>query len=457
MKDTTLYAVSQAKEAMMGFRPAQAAASAVCAGLFYFQMARQNPWHALVLLLRAQWELAAHGKQLPGYAQRSLDGLLNRLMTQPFFLIDSYRKSGLSHVWHNLFSRFDADHRVRLKYPKEVEEKGRQGDLLVLKPWISEREKGVLLVQYDESVCKMASVFDLQWLARRYRIVVEPSTCGYQNPFFFLLYGLETSVLFESQYRRDYDYIKGLGGNFHTSRLGAGDWVDSSLFMPGMEEEKRYDLVMVANWLSFKRHRLLFRSLAPIRDKIGKIALVGYPAGGRTKENIMDEARQYNVADKLEIFEKVPPAQVAEVIRSSRFGLLLSRKEGANRGIYECFFSNVPIILSASNMGVNRDHVNEKTGMVVEDQGLTEGLLRMREGYAAFTPRAWAEKNTGYVNATRMLNEQLRWIALTEGEEWSHDIFTKKNMPTAMYALEAEAAEADREYERMKVTLLEPR
>jgi len=440
----------------MGFRPVQAAASAVCAGLFRLYMARRNPWQGLAALLRAQRELAAHGQQLPGYAQRSLDGLFNRLMTQPSFLIDSYRKSGLSHAWCNRFSRFDPDHRVRLKYPKEIEEKGRQGDLLVLKPWTSEREKGVLLVQYNESVCKVVSLFDVPRLAQKYRFVVEPSTWGYQNPYFFLLYGLETAVLFEAQYHGDHDYIKRLGGNFHASRIGAGDWVDFSLFSPGREEEKKFDLIMVANWLSFKRHRLLFRSLAPVRDKIGAIALVGYPDGGRTKEDIMDEARRYGVADKMVIFEKVPQARGAEVIRSSRFGLLLSRKEGANRGIYECFFSDVPIMLSASNMGVNRDHVNKQTGMVVEDQQLTEGLLRMKEGYAAFTPRAWAEKNTGYINATRMLNEQLRRIALAEGEEWTRDIFTKKNMPAAMYAHEDEAAEADREYERMKKALLEP-
>ena len=373
-----------------------------------------------------------------------------RISRDPSEFLESYRRSRISREWDRVFRRFDADHRVRLKYPKEHDDPARQGDLIVLKPYVSPREKGVLLIQYDESVCKVATHFQLRKMAKEYRFVVEPSTWGYYNPFFFLLYGIGTDVVFQAQYAGDFAYIQSLGGNFHASRLGAGDWVDPDLFQPGATEDKVYDLVMVANWLSFKRHGLLFQALKPIRNRVNKVALVGYPIGGRTREDVLREAKEHGLEDKVVLFERISPQEVALVLRASRFGILLSRKEGANRGIYECFFSNVPVLLSDSNMGVNRDHVNPQTGVIVPDNSLTDGIARMLDTYSSFTPRNWAEQNTGFGRSTGVLNSQLRDLALRSGELWNGDIFTKKNIPHVRYADALQAREADREYERLK-------
>lgn len=72
--------------------------------------------------------------------------------------------------------------------------------------------------------------------------------------------------------------------------------------------------------------------------KIKKVALIGYPIEGRTSGEVLELAKRYGVASKIELFENIPPEEVARVIRSAKLGVTLSKKEGANRGIYECFF-----------------------------------------------------------------------------------------------------------------------
>lgn len=82
----------------------------------------------------------------------------------------------------------------------------------------------------------------------------------------YLLRGLPTDVVVQAQYQQDYDYIMSLGGSLRPSRLGAGDWSDSDIFASGKEAKKHYDLVMIANWLKWKRHKLLFQKIGELGD-----------------------------------------------------------------------------------------------------------------------------------------------------------------------------------------------
>ncbi len=359
-------------------------------------------------------------------------------------VLSSFVSSERAQICRDLFISFGADHLVRMKYPKKnLNDPGRQGDLIVLKPYIGPQEKGVLFIQYDEGVQRFASLFVIEKLAQYYRFVIEPSTSGYQNSMFFLCLGLNTEVIIEAQYEPDYEYIKGIGNSFNPIRLGAGDWADPALFQDGTDVPKEYDVVMIANWLSWKRHDLFFKSLASIRTHINKVAVIGYPIEGRTLNDVKKECSKYGVDDLVDFFERIPPKQVGEILRKSKTGILLSKDEGANRGIYECFFSGVPIILTSENRGVNRDHVNGMVGLIASDTELPNVIVKMVNEYQSFSPREWALKNTGYVNSTRKLNTYLKELSLAAGEEWTSDIFTKHNSPHARFAYPEEQRQAD--------------
>ena len=283
-------------------------------------------------------------------------------------LLVSYRKSELARWHRRKYCSFELSDRLRVRQPRNPSPPERQGALFILKPQVNSNEKGVLLLNYDETIDTFFALYDVEKLVKDYRIVVEPSAWGYQQTRIHLLRGLDTEVVVQSQYQPDFEYIRSLGGALRPIRLGAGDWADPELFCSGYKEEKQYDLVMIASWLKWKRHKLLFRAIRKLGGKIGRVALIGYPLEGRTSDEIRRLAKQFDVAEKIEIFENISMFEVNNVLRRAKVGVMLSKKEGANRGIYECFFSDIPVILTSCNIGVNRDHINEQTGILASDK-----------------------------------------------------------------------------------------
>ena len=409
---------------------------------------------ALSVLLRYERDISGlSGAENIGllYARTFRNFIQNYIIESPKNLVlYSYVQSKEAQHTKKVFQGFGTEYLLRMKYPKENDDPGRQGDLLILKPYINSKEKGVIFVQYDEGVKRFASIYDIDSLAKYYRFVIEPSTCGYQNPMFFLCLSLETEVIFETQYKNDFDYIQNVGFNFIPIRLGAGDWADPSLFNINNEVVKEYDLVMIANWLKWKRHGLLFKALLKIRSHVQRVALIGYPIEGRTLRDTKAECKKYGLLDHVDFFDKIPHKDVLEIIKKSKVGILLSKEEGANRGIYECFFSNVPVILTKRNRGVNRDHINRFTGVLADDLELQDVIVEMVKNFKNYNPRKWAFENSGYINSTNKLNQFLKELALEKGEEWTQDIFFKHNSPHARYAKYEEQEKADVVFNHLK-------
>jgi glycosyltransferase involved in cell wall biosynthesis len=309
---------------------------------------------------------------------------------------------------------------------------------------MSAKEKGVVLVQYNDAFNKFVSLYDLKLVGDCYRIVLEPSTWGYRDPAILSFLNLRTQVIVQAQYGPDFEYIQSLGANLVPLRLGAGDWIDDDLFQPTPFGEKIHDIVMVASWQRIKRHELLFDAVRKCNGAVGKIALIGYPSSGRTREDVIYEAKQYGVAEQLDIYENIPRSDVSRIVSRSKIGVMLTLREGANKGIYECLFSGVPVVISDRNIGVNREHINELTGLAASDENLAEAIVGLLENIHSYAPRQWALKTTGYKNSSRLLNNCLKACAVGVGEEWTQDIYTKKNDTNARYVFERDRLAADK-------------
>jgi glycosyltransferase involved in cell wall biosynthesis len=281
-------------------------------------------------------------------------------------------------------------------------------------------------------------------VGQHYRVVLEPSTWGYRSPTILFFLGLPTDVVVQAQHAADYQYIQSLAANVIPLRMGAGDWIDDDRFQSLPFREKIYDIVMVASWQRIKRHALLFDAMQKCGDRLTKVALIGYPSSGRTKNDILREAREYRVEGKIEIFQQVSRADVSRIIGQSKIGVMLTLREGANKGIYECFFSGVPVVISERNIGVNREHINQYTGVVASDDDLPGKIGSLLETIHDYAPRQWAVKATGYKNSTRLLNDCLKRCALGNGEEWTQDIYAKKNDTNARYVRANDQEAADR-------------
>jgi glycosyltransferase involved in cell wall biosynthesis len=343
--------------------------------------------------------------------------------------------------------------RVRMRYPRPNDDPERQGDLIVLKAYDeASGEKGVLYLMYSESIRKFPAVFDLPRLASKYTLVLEPSWWGYQDAAFFLYLGADLDVVVLAQCRPDFEFIRDLRTNLVPSRLGAGDWIDPERFRPKANGARAYDLVMVSGWNVLKRHSLLFRMLRQLKQEQGrvlKVALIGYPQHW-TRDNIEKLMRRYDVQDQCTVFENIPHDEVARIVADAKASVLLSRREGANRGIYESMFCGTPVIVYRHHRGVNLDHVTEEVGRLADDEELAGVIVSVVDEWQRFHPREWALANTGWITSTRLLNRTLEGIARQRGQPWTTEIVGHKNAPNLKYAEPGIYIRFEAEYRRLQ-------
>jgi glycosyltransferase involved in cell wall biosynthesis len=346
------------------------------------------------------------------------------------------------------FANVAMHHRVRLREPND-EDPRRQGNLIVLKRHDpATGEKGVLLLTYSEPLRRLPAMYDLSALARRYAFILEPSSWGYEDPTYYLYTGADVDVIVQAPWYRDYQFLHELRSNIHPVRIGAGDWVDPHVFSSDVPRgRRRFDVVVVSSWSPWKRHRDLFRAAAELKRRgvVLKIALVGYPL-------VWDQARivrlleQFGLKDQCTIFDSVPQSEVAKIVGDSEAYVLLSRREGANRALYEALFCDTPVVVFAGHRGVDTQMVRSGVGMLYEPDGLGDAIVAVLSNRDAFRPLAWAQANSGYSNSTASLNAILKQMAQKRGLPWTSDMVPKKNAPEVRYAHDADQEMMEPEY-----------
>src|SRR5208283_4194814 len=183
----------------------------------------RNEYIAISALLRCQRILSAiNSSHIPiiilKMIKRSIAKYIDPLSKKNLF-IESYISTIEATSYKNEFSKYGLENCLRLKYPKTNDNQRRQGDLLLLKPFINLSEKGVIFISYNDAINKFCAIYEILKLSKYYRIVIEPSTWGYQESIFYCLMGLNTDVIIEAQYENDFNYIKSIGSNFYPIRL----------------------------------------------------------------------------------------------------------------------------------------------------------------------------------------------------------------------------------------------
>jgi len=454
MRDFFKYYLNESKEKLIKISLVKQLYILICITLSYLLLIIDKHYHACWWNCRC---LRISGiENVPFYARLLNKKYLDMCIStgQRNLILDSFINTAEAINIRNEYKNYGIDYQVRLKIPIKEDWAGRQGDLLILKNYNDNtKEKGVLFIQYTESIGRFAAIYNLYNLAKYYRFVFEPSWWGYYDVLFYLYIGLKTDVIIESQYEPDFKLLNELNCNLKPIRLGFGDWVNPFLFKSGKNEFKKYDAVMIANWQRFKRHKLLFKAISKIKEKIRKIALIGVPFAGRTIEDIKREAQEFNICELIDFFERIPSNRVGEILRQSKACVLLSKREGANRGIYEAMFSDVPVLILDENKGVNKNHINDYTGIISNQRTLSNDLLNLIENYNAYSPREWALKNTGYINSNKILNEFIKDIAKNNGEPWETELFAKSNSPNACYVKDEDLKEAEKSFEGLQAFL----
>ncbi len=292
--------------------------------------------------------------------------------------------------------------------------------LLVLKS-ARKNEKGIILIDYSFAFPLVAKLFDLDQIANRYHIVLEPSWSGYCD-FDILCYSkLDSPVFVEAYEPRDSRLITTFRSNLIPVSTSANWWVDYRIMRPLPAIRKDCDVVMVASWARFKRHARFFAALAKLRRRGRRLraTLIGYPSDCRMAD-IMQEAAYFGVLDQLEFFEWLQPDEVNYQLNRSKVNIIWSRREGVNRVIIEGMFANVPCILREGfNYGYRYPYVNAATGRFATEATLPEVMLELLECYGQYTPRDWVMEHINCQKGTEIIGSAVRDVALGLGEAWT--------------------------------------
>jgi glycosyltransferase involved in cell wall biosynthesis len=326
----------------------------------------------------------------------------------------------------------------------------------------SEGEKGVLVVDYSYIFPVFAALFDLEAIARRYYIVLEPSWRGLCTADILSYSRFDFPVFIETIEPRDKAFIEGLGANFVTVPTAANWWVDHRLVRERPGVERDIDVIMVAAWSDVKRHWRFFKVLSDLRSRGHrlKVALVGYKSD-KSRHAIEDEARHFGILDQLRICERLSLDEVGALLARSKVHVLWSRKEGSNRAIVEALFADVPIIVrDGLSYGYHYPYVNEATGCFATEATLGDAILRVLEGREQYHPRDWAIANMTCQAATEVLDSRLQEYATALGEPWTRGLAVKTvHLDSQRYwdPEEVRRFEADYEYLRSQLRENSPR
>jgi hypothetical protein len=380
---------------------------------------------------RADPEFEALCRRLSAFVDKSSTDGGSRTPVFENRILQSFQASRRARAIRKFYSSQPPIDRLHFRKRRNDGDAARQGNVILLKR-PSESEKGVLLIKYNEAIEEFPAVFDIGRLASRYQFVLEPSTTNNIEPAFFCYVGCDGELVIETIQPIDLEFYRRFGRGFAAVQIGAGNWVDSDLFRPKDAGPRTYDVVMVGFWGRLKRHHVLFQALQEINDPAMRVALIGYPLE-RTRAELEAEMREYGVEKYCTLFENIPAAQVSEVLADSKMNLLLSRKEGPNKAIYEGLFCGVPAIVYDKHVGLNLDHVTAQTGILSSDEQLAANIRWMREHWSQFAPRQWALANAGYAQSTAVINSTLRDLANRSGRPWTTDIVAKINRPQLRY------------------------
>ena len=320
----------------------------------------------------------------------------------------------------------------------------------------TDREKGVILTNYNHYFPLILKSFDIHEISRKYYVVLEPSWSGYCCEDVLCYNLVREPVFVMASEPRDASFLNKLGLNFVPVPLGNNWWVDYRVFKPLKRIVKELDIIMIGSWTPWKRHAQFLGALKKLRSKgiILKTCLIGYPMG-YSLEDIRSIARDYGVQDQIELYEWLSPEEVNYHLNRSRVNILWSRFEGSNRAIIEGMFAGIPCILRRGiNYGHRYAYINEKTGCYADDGDLHRVLIDMVERFDSFRPREWVLENMTCQKAVEVLDKAIGERALAVGEDWNGGIVAKVN---GLHGMEywdeshADKFKADYEYLRSKI------
>jgi glycosyltransferase involved in cell wall biosynthesis len=330
------------------------------------------------------------------------------------------------------------------------------GVITVLKNPV-ELEKGVIIINYSYYFSLLLKFFDVNKLASRFHIILEPSWAGL----------CETNILAYTQYdfpvfvqvyeQRDKIFIESLASNLIPIDVGPSWFINHKNFTAAEPTiTKDIDIIMVAAWAKFKRHKAFFKAVQSLKETKPdlNITLVGYPVDMH-KEEIISLAERYDLQNNISIFEWITPEEVASLQKRSKVNVLWSKFEGNNRAIIEGMFCDIPVVMrEGHNYGEKYDFINSQTGCFADEKTLAQKVLSIVNKDVKLSPRDYVLNNRSCEMATIRMSNAIGLYEASVGRTWNEGLAVKTNELHGMGYFDKSFNEFEESYEWLRKTLL---
>jgi len=314
-----------------------------------------------------------------------------------------------------------------------------RGRILILKTpiFIDNKliEKGAIIVKFTETFIPIYLSLNVALLSKYFRVILEPSSVGYSLPEILIWTALgKEKVIVLSPYKDDFDFLVATTANLVPMTLGPADWVDTSRFYKISDTEKIYDAIYIANFNPIKRVERYIRAVVRVTKQRPdyKVALV-LASHGDAKNEVINALNCAKDRTSIDVFYDIKQAEINELVNKSKVNILVSLREGSNKGLAEGLFSGAPALLMKESVSGNHVHINAQSGRVVSNSDIEDGLLWFADNYTECTPDEWARSHIDPTVSTRILSDKLKEIEIADGRPWTKEIFAKVNRPELAY------------------------
>ncbi|MBU3021761.1 glycosyltransferase [Aestuariibacter sp. A3R04] len=321
---------------------------------------------------------------------------------------------------------------------------------IIIKPFVSEQEKGVIYVSFEKHLIRLLNANDFSTLQDQFIIVFAPSWSPPHSPALFAMPRILNDGLFTTISNAvDHDYMALISTKLTSLHLYASSWVNSEKFQLRPFEDKDIDLLVIANYGTFKRHIALFKALSELSKDI-RVTLIGQEEPGRTLDDIKNEAELYGVGHMIEFAGPQPYEKITEYLSRSKTTAIFSKREGSCVVVVESMAANVPVaVLKDAELG-SKEFVNDQTGVLLENTNMGKQLQRFIDNAGNYQPRQWLLDNgITYQGSVKYLNNRLKHWHKQHNKPWTKDLFTLERSPLATIAKPEEQKIMQKEQQRV--------
>lgn len=320
---------------------------------------------------------------------------------------------------------------------------------LILKSPGAGGEKGVLYLSFEYNWLRLVAHYDLQKLLQEYLLVIASSSSPPDFTSHWALAHIGPDPVFlQISNPSDKERHERLSHNIRPVPIMASDWINPKYYRPRPHSKREIDVLMVAGWSRIKRHWLLFRTLRAMRRNL-RVVLIGQDSEGRTADDVWREAKEFGVADQIEMISNAAIEVVTDYQCNSRTSIVLSAREGSSVVVTESFFADTPVAMVHSAHIGSRAYINRQTGILLRPKAMPAQLSEMVEQSSSYYPRSWAMANLTCFHATDKLNSVLREYCGERNSPWTRDIAPFCWRPDPIYACDADAEAMNLTYQNL--------